>query len=76
MRKEQVSLASVRPWASVEAEAERTGLSKSLIYTLVREGRFPHARCGGRILLDPRQTDQFLEATSVSPEQALEGGEL
>ncbi len=60
---------------SVSQEAERLGVSKGWLYTETREGRFPHVKLGGRVLLDPAKVDEFLAARSVGVEEALHQAE-
>jgi excisionase family DNA binding protein len=52
--------------------AERAGVSLSLVYRWCDERRLPHYRAGGRgrrgkILIDPRDFDAFLESLRVEP---------
>ncbi len=56
---------------SVAEEAERLGISKGWLYTEIREGRFPHVKLRGRVLLDPEDVDQFLDRRRVTVEEAL-----
>jgi excisionase family DNA binding protein len=59
----------------VAQEAARIGVSKAWLYTEIREGRFPHVRLGGRVLLDPAEVDAFLAARAVGVEEALRQAE-
>jgi len=52
--------------------AERAGVSPALVYQLCDERRLPHYRVGGRgrrgkILIDPEDLEEFLEACKVAP---------
>ncbi len=64
-----------RELRSVSEEAERLGVSKGWLYNETREGRFPHVKLGGRVLLDPAKVDEFLAARSVGVEEALHQAE-
>ncbi len=66
---------SPRRFHSVEDEAARLGVSKSWVYGEIREGRFPHRRARGRVLIDPAEVDEFLELTGVSAREATERAE-
>lgn len=44
----------------VEYAAERTGLSVDRVYTLCREGIFPHVRLGRQIRFDPEQVENWI----------------
>ncbi len=63
--------ASLRRLRGVVEEAERLGVSRGWLYGEIRAGRFPHKRLGGRVLLDPAETDEFLERQAVGVEDAL-----
>ena len=69
------SRAAGRRFNSVSQEADRLGVSKGWIYGEIRAKRSPHKRCGDRILLDPAQTDEFLERQAVGIEEALKQAE-
>lgn len=66
---------------SVKQAAERLGVSPSLVYQWCNERRLPHLRLGqtgrrGKILIEAKDVDAFLEAARVeagegSPTPAL-----
>ena len=60
-----------RHFCGVAEEAGRLGVSQSWLYTEIRSGRFPHKRLGARVLLDPIESDEFLERQAVGVEDAL-----
>ena len=66
---------SHRKLHSVSQEAERLGVSKGFLYTEIREGRFPHVKLGDRVLLDPKEVDQFIDRCRVTVEDALHQAE-
>jgi excisionase family DNA binding protein len=50
--------------------AERAGISAALVYQWCEERRLPHYRLGGdgkrgKIMIDPRDLDEFLEGQKV-----------
>ena len=52
--------------------AERIGCSVSLVYQLAEERRITHLRVGGKgkrgkLLVDPRDVDRFLEGAGSTP---------
>ena len=55
----------------VAQEARRLGVSRGWLYGEVRAGRFPHRKLGSRVLIDPAETDEFLERQAVGVEDAL-----
>ena len=44
--------------------AELLGLSKSQVYTLARQGRIPHVRAGGSVLIPRAALVRWLEGAS------------
>ena len=55
----------------VAQEARRLGISKGWLYGEIREGRFPHRKLGSRVLIDPAESDEFLDRRAVRVEDAL-----
>lgn len=60
----------MRPLQDVKYPAERTGLTPERIYTLCREGVFPHVRLGRQVRFDPDQVEEWI----TNGGQALPGG--
>jgi excisionase family DNA binding protein len=57
---------------NVREAAEHAGVSSTLVYLWCEERRLAHYRPGaqgkrGRILIDPRDLDQFMESIKVTP---------
>jgi excisionase family DNA binding protein len=55
-----------------EQAAKRAGVSRNLVYRWCRERRLPHFRFGGqgrrgRILIEEKDLDEFLEGCRVTP---------
>jgi excisionase family DNA binding protein len=57
---------------TVKKAAERASVSTALIYRWCDERRLAHYRCGGdgrrgKILIEPRDLDAFMESLKVEP---------
>jgi excisionase family DNA binding protein len=63
--------AAGRRFNSPAQEAERLGVSETLILDLCRSGELPHRRLGRRVLLDPAEIDTFMARSGVSLDAAL-----
>jgi excisionase family DNA binding protein len=60
-----------RRLSSPAQEAERIGVSQTLLLQACRDGVLPHRRLGRRVLIDPDEVDAFLSHTGVSLDAAL-----
>jgi len=49
---------------SVEQMAERLGVSRSTLYSLVKQRRIPHLRIGDRILFSAERVEAALEVAA------------
>lgn len=65
---------------TVKAASDRLGVSKSLVYTMCREGKLRHCRIGvrgrGRILIHPDDVEAFIRSSVVEPYDDLDDGDL